>query len=152
MFDGFVLLLIRKNRLEATSSPFVMLDYTGPIGGRKHFDGLSIVGDWFANKLSVTGQINEVDVNVWSTDTVFKNRPNQTIMAQKAVERLVVDDISVLSVDDLDIDRLTDLVSTDHPVTIHSDLIIKGSVATKNLSVQGEWKLSDLRTLQFLAF
>jgi len=33
-------------------------------------------GDWSAQHLSLTGMVNDIDINNWPTDTVLKNRRN----------------------------------------------------------------------------
>ena len=56
--------------------PFIPLKYSGVLTGRKVFQHLTLSGDWSAQHLSLTGMVNDIDINNWPTDTVLKNRKN----------------------------------------------------------------------------
>ena len=56
------------------SIPFFPLKYSGVLSSRKVFYHLSLSGDWSAQRLTLTGMVNNIDINNWPTDTVLKNR------------------------------------------------------------------------------
>ena len=65
--------------------------------------------------------------------------PYQKITALKGLASLKVQNASVHSVDNLDIDRLVDLFSIEHPVPLYSDVVIRGPVSTKDITVLGNF-------------